>query len=422
VIARLRLGCLCALLCAAVLVAAQEPGVRDGAAELFGGERVPPPNERQHQQSQRSLTVTTAVPSAAEAQKIFGTNLYRSNVQPVWVQVRNDGDAELLLTHMGLDPDYYTPREATYRMGAGESRRLLNQRYEGRSMNQMLVPAHSVQSGYIFTQVDEGTKSFNVDVVGDGEPYMFTFFVPVPGLKIDHREVRFAELYTDEERRELTLQQLVQELEGLPCCVTDSSGKKNGDPLNLVIVGEALDLYYAFLRAGWDETETINRASLWRTGMSALTGGAYRYSPVSALYVFDRPQDVALQRARGSIHRRNHLRLWLTPYTLEGTPVWIGQISRDIGVRFTWRTITTHKIDANVDETRDFLLEDLAYADAVESFGFVGGVGAASFDDPRGNLTGDPYFTDGQRLMMWISGRSNSIAEVRRRDLESLAR
>ena len=33
----------------------------------------------------------------------------------------------------------------------------------------------------------------------------------------------------------------------------------------------------------------------------------------------------------------------------EGKRVWIGQISRDIGVRFTTKTITTHKIDADVD-------------------------------------------------------------------------
>jgi len=138
---------------------------------------------------------------------------------------------------------------------------------------------------------------------------------------------------------------------------------------------------------------------------------------VSALYVFGRAQDVALQRARSSINERNHLRLWLTPMTYQGKPVWVGQISRDIGVRLTWRTITTHKIDPDVDETREFLLEDLAYSEGVLGFGYVGGVGAAPYDAPRQNLTGDPYFTDGRRIVMWLSGSPTSLDEIEVRDL-----
>jgi hypothetical protein len=96
----------------------------------------------------------------------------------------------------------------------------------------------------------------------------------------------------------------------------------------------------------------------------------------------------------------------------EGQPVWIGQISRDIGVRFTMKTITTHKIDANVDETREFLVEDLFYAQALSGIGYVAGVGEAPYDEPRGNLTGDPYFTDGLRVVMWVSGSPVDLSEI----------
>ncbi len=128
-----------------------------------------------------------------------------------------------------------------------------------------------------------------------------------------------------------------------------------------------------------------------------------------------------MQRARESIHERNHLRVWLTPLRFEGTPVWIGQISRDIGVHFTWRTITTHKIDPDVDETREFLLEDMAYSQSLKRFGYVGGVGAAPYDSPRGNLTGDPYFTDGRRVVMWISGEPTGLDEIEVLDLSPYA-
>jgi len=394
------------------------------SAELFEGEQVPAPNERIYLHEAGDLTVTTAVPSAEETEAIFGIDLYRENIQPVWVQVENRGDVPLYLTPAGLDPGYYSPRESAARLRHGGTGELISTKLERSGYNRMQIAANSVRSGYIFGTVDEGTKSFNVDVLGGKRPYIMSFFVPVPGLKLDHYEVDIGEIYPESELKHVDLPQLVAELERMPCCVRDEDGEDRGDPLNLVFVGDIQDLYYAFMRAGWDETETIYGASLFKTAASALSGGLYRYSPVSALYVDGRPQDAALQRARTSIHERNHLRIWLTPLRVEGKPVWIGQISvwigqisRDIGVHFTWRTITTHKIDPNVDETREFLLEDMAYSQGLEKFGYVGGVGPAPYDRPRGNLTGDPYFTDGRRVVMWITGEQSSIGDIEVMDL-----
>lgn len=385
---------------------------------LDKGKQVPPPNDRLYIQTEGPLTVTTAVPSAIEAKDIFGINLYRKNIQPVWVQVENNSDGVLLLTPMGLDPAYYTSRE-TARRSRGDSKILGQSRtFEERGLGQLSVAPHSIQSSYIFTRVDEGTKSFNVDVIADDTAYMMTFFVPVPGLRLDHYEVDMAGMYSEAEiQHPDDLQQLVIALEKMPCCVRDKKGVGKGDPLNLVFIGERQDLYYAFMRAGWDETETVYGSSLFKTVISAMFGGRYRYSPVSALYVFGRPQDAAMQRARSSIHERNHLRIWLSPLRFEGKPVWIGQISRDIGVRFTWKTITTHKIDPNVDETRAFLMEDMAYAQSLLKVGGVGGVGKAPYDQPRGNLTGDPYFTDGNRVVMWMSSEPRAINEIELVDL-----
>ena len=47
----------------------------------------------------------------------------------------------------------------------------------------------------------------------------------------------------------------------------------------------------------------------------------------------------------------------------------------------------------------------------------MGGVGPASFEQPRGNLTGDPYFTDGLRAVMWASQTPVSISELQLIDL-----
>jgi hypothetical protein len=98
--------------------------------------------------------------------------------------------------------------------------------------------------------------------------------------------------------------------------------------------------------------------------------------------------------------------------TFQDKPVWIGQISGEIGVRFTRKTITTHKIDPDVDETREYLLENLAYSQVLEKFAYVGGVGAAPIDEPRANLTGDPYFTDGLRAVFWIADELTDLEDI----------
>jgi hypothetical protein len=288
---------------------------------------------------------------------------------------------------------------------------LINQQFFKAGMG-TIVPPGEQRSGFIFSQLDEGTKAFNVDVIGESGLSTFTFFIPVPGLRLDHRTIDWKNLYPADQFRDLSSDELIEQIESETCCTTDKKNKGTGDPVNLVVIGNLEDVYYAFVRAGWDETETVHKGSTWKTITSFIGGGEYRYSPVSGLYVFGRPQDVAFQKARDNIHERNHLRLWVSPYRYEGKLVWLGQISRDIGVRFTKKTITTHKIDPDVDETREFLLENLAYSQALAKIAYLAGVGAAPIDQPRGNLTGDPYFTDGYRLVLWVSSRPVDIADI----------
>ena len=89
----------------------------------------------------------------------------------------------------------------------------------------------------------------------------------------------------------------------------------------------------------------------------------------------------------------------------DSLPVWVGQVSRDIGVRFTTRAwnLTTHRIDPDVDEARDYVIEDLVLAGRVAAAGYVGGVGERPRDAPARNLTGDPYYTDGDRAVILLS-------------------
>ena len=371
--------------------------------------------ERAQTQEANGVRVTAAVLSAEECLEKFGVNLYRRSIQPVWLEIQNNHNESMVFLPVGLDPEYFTPLETSFlsRFAIREADHdEMDKHFFERGMGNHIAPGNKI-SGFVFTGLDEGTKTFNVEVLGDDKQIRtFTFFIPVPGIRADHHAVDWENLYPAADIVDYDENGLRKALEALPCCTTDKKGTEQGDPLNLVVIGNLDDVYYAFIRAGWDETETIYRASLFKTVRSFLFGGRYRYSPVSALYVFGRGQDVALQRARTSIHERNHLRLWLAPMRFEGKLVWIGQISRDIGVRFTTKTITTHKIDPDVDETRSFLIQDLWYSQGLEKFGYVKGVGAASYDEPRGNLTGDPYFTDGLRAILWVSSQPSAFSDV----------
>jgi hypothetical protein len=172
---------------------------------------------------------------------------------------------------------------------------------------------------------------------------------------------------------------------------------------------------------GWDQAERITLGTGWRSFKSLLWGTHYRYSPISSLYYSGRHQDISFQKARGSVKLRNHLRLWLTSLSYHGKPVWIGQISRDIGVRWTLQTsnLSTHKINPNLDEARAYLIRDLALGQAAKWWGFVKGVGAVPYEEPRRNLTGDPYYTDGLRAVIELSSEPVRPGEVYAKDWEN---
>lgn len=231
-------------------------------------------------------------------------------------------------------------------------------------------------------------------------------------MTTDYMKKKISDQYTETQMVAYNEEELVKTLKNLPCCVTDKKGKKAGDPLNLVILGELDDLLEAFAISKWDETEALGFKSGLKMSDAFLFKRNYRYSPVSPLYYEGRSQDIAIQKARSTINERLHLRLWYTPMRFNGKPVWVGTISRDIGVYFTLKTwyLTTHKIDSNIDDSRDYVLQDLAAAGRLSRFGFVEGAGVSTRSKPSRNLTGDPYFSDGFRAVLEVSDANTALS------------
>jgi len=257
-------------------------------------------------------------------------------------------------------------------------------------------------------------KLLEVGFETDRQMLRFRFVLPVGGSSYAIEKVDFGSIYPPGAVEAVDLATLREKLAQLRCCTTNKAGNTNGDPLNIVVVGRGIDALFAFIERGWRLDEPFDLHSIYRTIRAFLFGNEYLNAPVSPLYVFGRQQDVALQKARNTVSLRNHLRLWLAPFTIDGLQVWVGQISRDIGIKLTTQSwyLTTHIISPEVDQDRFYLVQDLILSGAVSRFGFVRGVGVSSMPDPRVNLTGERYLTDGLRLVLFLNEPRRAFDQI----------
>ena len=362
------------------------------------------------------VAVTVAVPTIAEAQVIYGVDLASKHIQPIWVEVKNDGTSPYWFLPSGLDPNYYSPSEAAFAFhtGSDDANRERDEKFQKLQFQNPVRPG-TTQAGFVLVNLDEGFKAIDIDLISREDVKSFSFIIADPDFKADFKMVDFNTLYTPEEIINVEEDdELRRVLEELPCCTTNAKGDEYGDPLNLIIIGDTNDIVPALVRRGWHATEVIWSRAILRTIKSFLQGERYRYSPISPLYVYSRRQDIGWQKARGTVNERNHMRFWLSPIRYRGQKVFVGQISRDIGVKFTLKspTILTHVIDPDVDEARRYFVEDMAYSQALARHGYVKGVEVVTREEPKMNLTGDPFYTDGLRVVLFFEPRPYSLSEI----------
>jgi hypothetical protein len=368
-----------------------------------------------------ALKVSVVVLSEDEASGAMGVDLARRGIQPVWIKIENHESIGFVVPPIVIDRDYFSPTEAAWQ-AHGWLTGATNARIDAYFLNVRLPlrvgPGETI-SGFVFTNLDQGAKYVSIECIGSGavEVRHFAFLAKIPDLRTDYegpdpQEPRWKTVYKQEEIQNLDDAAFRAWIETLPCCVLGGDRATPGDPLNVVFVADGPMLALALARQGWHVTEAVTLGSGWRTVSSSLFGSRYRYGPVSALYFFGRRQDLAVQKARSDVDLRNHMRLGRAPVNCDGTPVWVAQISRDIGVRLTTKTITTHKIDPDVDGARWYLMQDIFYSQSLHRFAFAKGAGAATPENPRVNFTGDPYWTDGLRLVMWLSNQPVTYQKV----------
>jgi hypothetical protein len=176
--------------------------------------------------------------------------------------------------------------------------------------------------------------------------------------------------------------------------ITRTTAGIPGDPINIGLVGTRAEIIEAFAKAGWDTADQLTLKTSVEIGLAVLFDHPYPDAPVSPLLFEGRRQDLAFEKPIGSSpNRRNHVRFWLTPETIDDREEWLGSASLDTGSGISHDTgQITHHIGPDVDAERDMVIRNLTEAGTVDRVFEIEGRGPTQ--DGR-NGGGDRYFTDG---------------------------
>ncbi len=172
----------------------------------------------------------------------------------------------------------------------------------------------------------------------------------------------------------------------IPLYVTTGDGWAS-DPVNLaLIVRDKAHLRRTMQKAGWYEADPLSLTTGIRELWSILLNKRYPEAPVSNLYLFNRPHDIAFQiptNPQLSARTRHHIRFWrleapegdskdhnhfdfwskkLFKWLHLDREIWIGACTEEFrAIDFQWRTGRfTHAGSHESDKERDFVLQTLA--------------------------------------------------------------
>ena len=171
-----------------------------------------------------------------------------------------------------------------------------------------------------------------------------------------------------------------------------------GDPVNLAVKGDEEDIHEAMVAAGWVRADPITLRSSWRIVISSLLRRSYPAAPVSNLMLFGRKQSFAYQKeVEGNPSQRHHIRFWYCPpgWSLPGGGHvdWLAAATYDRAVGLSVLTLqVTHKIDADIDIERNYVVDDVRWANETAELQIWPDV-FTSYHDKNGG--GDRVVTDG---------------------------
>jgi hypothetical protein len=120
---------------------------------------------------------------------------------------------------------------------AHRANRRMDEFFQQHAMGWGVIQPGESAGGFVFTSLDEGTKKFAVKFFGTAGNKEFAFSIPVRGLRADHHSRQLTEAETEGEINACDHEALRNRLAAMPRCTVNRAGTREGDPLNLVVIG-----------------------------------------------------------------------------------------------------------------------------------------------------------------------------------------
>jgi LssY C-terminus len=194
-------------------------------------------------------------------------------------------------------------------------------------------------------------------------------------------------------------------LSKIPCRVSDPA-KNPGDMVNVLIVGTQDQVVQVFTAAGWVQVDKTVGNTASNAFVGSLEKKDYLTMPMSTLFLFDRPQDYGFAHAEpGRVAMsRNNLRVWKSPYFVDGRPLWCVAATHDIGFERDQRNNgLTHKIDPAIDSERGYVNGNLSGTGLVVQRDHVTPAPLATAK----TATGGEFHSDGRILVLVLKNTAN---------------
>ena len=165
-------------------------------------------------------------------------------------------------------------------------------------------------------------------------------------------------------------------------------GSRASDIVNVVLIGSPNQMDRAFHASGWSLAHGKSPISFFRMYYALAKRLGYPRAPMNALTLNGVPSAFVHQKALDTVERRHHLRLWQYP---QKENVWLGAAAEDVGFQFQL-THWTHYTDANIDNERAKIVNDLAFTGCINSVGLLHRPSRELAQDPKAE---HPILTDG---------------------------
>jgi hypothetical protein len=163
------------------------------------------------------------------------------------------------------------------------------------------------------------------------------------------------------------------------------------------LVGSGRDALTALLRSGWYE---VARPST-------------QIEQLRSPQLYGRVPDAVFRLARGGKAERNELRIWMAPIRVAGEPVWVAQMTHYVERPTRLGTaLLEARLDPDVDDARNYMLQRMWYSQALARFAFVEGERLDTAADLSAFFEGSRFFSDGHRLVLWLSAEPISLLEA----------